>query len=101
MLNLDDPEIIAMIRKRDEYLNASIAIVELFRIRPLFNKKINSYGLKNKVTEYLDKINPTGYNYCDVDSLTIALLDMGYKARRENISKRSDNPNYIFNIKVI
>jgi len=101
MLNLDDPEIIAMIRKRDEYLNASIAIPELFRIGPLFNKKINSYGLKNKVREYLDKLNPTGYNYCDVDSLTIALLDMGYKARKESLGKRSENPNYIFNIKVI
>jgi hypothetical protein len=53
------------------------------------------------VTEYLDKLNPTGYNYCDTDSLTIALLDMGYKARKESLGKRSENQNYIFNIKVI
>jgi hypothetical protein len=105
MLNLDnpDPEIFAMIRRREEYMNASLVIPELFRIRlrSSFNKKINSYGLKNKVTEYLDKLNPTGYNYCDTDSLTIALLDMGYKARKESLGKRSENPNYIFNIKVI
>lgn len=97
MLNLDDPEIIAIIRKREEYMNASMVIPELFRIRPLFNKKINSYGLKNLVTEYLDQLNPTSYNYCDIDSLTIAMLDMGYKARKESI----DNPNYIFNVSVI
>ena len=58
MLNLDnpDPEIFAMIRRREEYMNASLVIPELFRIRlrSSFNKKINSYGLKNKVTEYLD-----------------------------------------------
>jgi hypothetical protein len=100
MLNLDDPEIIAMIRKREEYMNASMVIPELFRIRPLFNKKINSYGLKNLVTEFLDIHSPHGYNYCDVDSLTIAMLDMGYKARIQD-KKDEFNFNYIFNVSVI
>jgi hypothetical protein len=100
MLNLDDPEIIAQIRRRDEYMNASHAIPFIFQIRPMFNKNINSYGLKHKVEEYNRKHNPNGYNYCDADSLTIAMLDMGYKCRLEN-KKDKSNPNYIFNVKVI
>jgi len=104
MLNLDNPdeEIFSMIRNRDEYMNALLVIPELFRIRcwSSFNKNINSNGIKLKIIDYLNKINPKGYNYCDCESITVAMLDLGYKARIEE-KKNEYNFNYLYNVKVI
>ena len=98
---LDDPERIAFLRTTDEYYNCSMTIPHIFKMKRNLNKTINSYGLKNKVTEYLDILNPHGYNYVSNDALILSLIDLGYKARKESIGKRFDNPNYIFNVSVI
>jgi hypothetical protein len=98
-LNLSDLDQIAQIRLRSEYYKASMVIPIIFKLQKNFNKNINSYGLKNQITFYLDAIDPTGYNYIDIDSLTVALIDLGYKARLENSNSKNNNPNYIFNVK--
>jgi hypothetical protein len=96
-LNLANLDQIAEIRLRSEYYEASMVIPIIFKLQKNFNKNINSYGLKNQITFYLDAIDPTGYNYIDIDSITVAFIDLGYRTRLED--SKNNNPNYIFNVK--
>lgn len=82
------------IRDTEEYHIAREYVGKLIIKRKTFNKKVNSYGIKNYISNYMAKFEPDRYNYIGNEHLITAMMDSGFKYKKESCR---ENPNYLFN----
>ena len=103
MVFIPSDENIDSLRERmeqEEYDELCCMVSKIFDTKKRINKKINSYGLKYTLEAYM-KANGI-QNYYSIDELFVCLYDtfIDLKYRRESLSKRNPNVNYLFNIEV-
>lgn len=103
MVFIPSDENIDSLRERmeqEEYDELCCMVSKIFDTKKRINKKINSYGLKYTLEAFMEANGIT--NYYSIDKLFVCLYDtfLDLKYKRESLSKRNPNPNYLFNIEV-